>query len=71
MAGKNRGAEPSVMTNTAYKASEAMAAKASWAGVNSGPGWLVVRVGSTKLSVANVVTVANAAPDPSALKIVM
>jgi hypothetical protein len=48
-----------------------MAAKVSWAGVNSGPGWLVVKVGNTKLNVANVVTVANAAPEPSALNIVM
>jgi hypothetical protein len=50
--------------------SEAVAAKASCAGVNSGPGRLVVKVGSTKLKVANVVTVASAAPVPSALNIV-
>src|SRR4029453_5631831 len=39
-------------------------------GVNSGPGRLVVKVGNTRLRVANVVTVARAAPVPSALKIV-
>ncbi len=58
------------MTNTPYRANEAIAAKVSWAGLNSGPGRLVVKVGSTRLKVANVVTVANAAPVPSALNIV-
>ena len=37
---------------------------------NSGPGRLVVNVGITMLKVARVATVANAAPVPSALKIV-
>src|SRR4051794_18158526 len=60
-----------VMTNTAYSTSDAIAANASWAGVNSGPGRLIENVGSTKLKVANVITVASAAPDPSALKTVM
>ena len=50
--------------------SEAIAAKASCAGVNSGPGRPSVNVGSTRLKVASVVTVASAAPVPSALKIV-
>lgn len=40
----------------------------SWAVENSGPGLLVVNVGSTRLSVASVATVARAAPVPSGLK---
>jgi hypothetical protein len=56
-----------VSTNAAYSTSEAIAAKASCAGENCGPGRLVVKVGSTRLSVATVATVASAAPLPSAL----
>ena len=51
-------------TNSPYRASAATAAKASWAGGNSGPGRLVVKVGSTRQSVARVVTVARAVADP-------
>ena len=36
--------------------------------MNSGPALLVVNVGSTRLSVDRVATVASAAPAPSALK---
>ncbi|CNM85450.1 Uncharacterised protein [Mycobacterium tuberculosis] len=43
-----------------------MAANASCAGENSLPTWLV-NVGSTRASVASVVSVASAAPLPSAL----
>ncbi len=56
-----------VNTNTPYRMSEAMAANTSWAGENSGPGRLVVKVGSTRVSVANAATVARAVPVPSAL----
>ena len=52
----------------AYSASEATAAKASWAAENSGPEALVVKVGTTMVNTARVVTVARAAPVPSALK---
>jgi hypothetical protein len=50
------------------QASAATAAKASWAVENSGPGRLVVKVGSTRQRVARVDTVARAVADPSALK---
>ena len=40
----------------------------SWAGENSGPGLLVVKVGTTSVSVASVDTVASAVALPSALK---
>ncbi len=43
------------------------AANASCGGENSGPGVVVVKVGTTRLRVASVVTVAKAAPEPSAL----
>lgn len=54
-------------TNIPYSASEATAANVSWAGENTGPGVLAVKFGSTRLSVASDVTVASAAPVPSAL----
>src|SRR6476620_3699779 len=44
-----------------------MAAKASCGGENTGPGLLVVNVGTTMPSVDKVATVASAAPAPSAL----
>ena len=44
------------------------AANTSWAVENSGPGALVVNVGSTRQTVASVATAASALPDPSALK---
>ena len=44
-----------------------MAANASCAGENTGPGVLVVKFGTTRPSVDNVATVASAAPEPSAL----
>src|SRR5262245_49102650 len=44
-----------------------MAANASCDGENTGPGRLVVKVGTTRPSVDKVATVARAAPDPSAL----
>src|SRR5688572_19054549 len=44
-----------------------MAANASWGGENTGPGVLVVKVGTTRPSVDKVATVARAAPAPSAL----
>ena len=54
-------------TNSRYSPSEATAAKVNWPGENSLPGWLVVNAGSTRLNVASVVSVASAAPLPSAL----
>ena len=45
-----------------------MAAKASWAPVNSGPGSDVVAEGTTRHSTASAITVASAAPVPSGLK---
>jgi hypothetical protein len=51
-----------------YRTSEVTAAKASCDEENSGPDSLVVKVGRTRLKVASVVTVASAAPVPSALK---
>ena len=54
-------------TNAPYSTREAAAAKVSWAGLNSGPLRLEVKLGSTRLSVASEVTVASAAPVPSAL----
>jgi hypothetical protein len=56
-----------VTTKARYSAREATAAKASWVGVNSGPGSPSVTVGSTRQTVANVATVASAPPVPSAL----
>lgn len=56
-----------VNTNSRYTKSVAIAAKASWLEVNSLPGCPVVKAGRTRLSVATVVTVASAAPAPSAL----
>jgi hypothetical protein len=44
-----------------------MAANASWGGEKTGPGLLVVKFGTTMLSVASVATVASDAPAPSAL----
>src|SRR5262245_7734381 len=44
-----------------------MAANVSCDGENTGPGVLVVNVGTTRPSVDRVATVARAAPDPSAL----
>ncbi len=48
--------------------SEATAAKASCEAENSGPGSAVVKRGSTRVRPASVITVASAAPVPSALK---
>ena len=45
-----------VNTNIPYSASEATAANVSWAGENTGPGVLAVKLGSTRLSVASDVT---------------
>ena len=57
-----------VKTKSEYSASEATAAKASWADENSGPGVLVVKRGSTSVTDASVMTVASAEPVPSGLK---
>ena len=57
-----------VSTQAAYTTRDARAAKASWLGENWGPGVVVVKFGSTRLSVARVATVASPAPLPSALK---
>ena len=54
-AGSSRGGARSARRRTApYSASDATAANASCSGENSGPGRLVVNVGSTRLSVASV-----------------
>jgi hypothetical protein len=55
-----------VRTKSTYSTSDAAAANVSCAGENRGPGTRV-NVGSTRLSVARVVTVASAAPLPSGL----
>lgn len=55
-------------TKSPYRKTEAIAAKISWAGENSGPGLLVVKVGRARLRPASVVTVAKAVTVPSALK---
>src|SRR5919198_1052943 len=52
-------------TNTAYKISDMVPAKASCAGEKLGPGELVVNVGSTSAIVASAVNVASAAVTPS------
>jgi hypothetical protein len=58
-----------VNTNSAYSASDAMAAKASWEDENSGPGVAVVNRGSTSVTEASVITVASAEPVPSGLNV--
>ena len=55
----------------AYRARDASAAKASCDPLNSGPGVVVVKLGSTSVVIARVITVARAAPVPSALKCVV
>ncbi len=60
-----------VKTNIAYRARDASAANASCGPENSGPGVLVVNVGSTSVRVASVITVASAPPLPSALNSVV
>src|SRR4051794_24758236 len=57
-----------VNTNSAYNATEATAAKASCDDENSGPGGDVVKRGSTRVTVARVITVASEDPEPSGLK---
>ena len=65
---KSRCRTVCVSTNAPYSTSDAAAAKVSCGAENCGPGVVVVNVGSTRLSVARVATVASAAPVPSALK---
>src|SRR5262249_31703844 len=55
-------------TNSPYSTSAVTAANASCGGENSGPGVVVVNVGTTMPRVDRVATVASAAPAPSALK---
>ncbi len=57
-------------TKAAYSTSDASAVKTSWDSVNTGPGALVVKVGSTRQVVVSVATVAKAAPVLSWLKCV-
>ena len=54
-----------------YSARDASATKVSCDPVNSGPGVVVVKFGSTRQVTARVITVASAAPVPSALKCVV
>ncbi len=55
--------------NAAYNARDATAAKASCEGENSRPSAEVVKLGSTIVTPASVITVATAEPVPEALKL--